>query len=397
MADGDNKDWENVVEAQEAQDTKAKLQKQLDDALEQNRQLMQKNVTLETEKNDTLADLATVTAQLDDQKALTRDLLQQLDKDIAAEAEAKKKKVMVIMDEVRATIRPYLSDTHKWTLCTIANTTDEVRHLIDDKSHLHEIKSHDMVILSCGRSQIIDGETGRAVAESIKKLAQYLADVTGLDICVLPIPPTRASPGQALLCNMRLKDMLADITGVKLISLDKLTCLDKSNTLTDDNVLTPAGGKTLADIVNSITVAGTRRMIKASNDCPEDEDKENKKEEKGVKGGSKNEKKKNESSDSSDSDTSEDEMEEEIIQIKHDLIGPIIGKDGGKIQSLRAKTGAMISVLDTQPMGLKRSKVTIKGKRGPVQAACFEINRIINRVYRQKPVGNSPKPKKSKN
>ena len=194
---------------------------------------------------------------------------------------------------------------------------------------------------------------------------------------------------------MKLADMLKDITGVKYIPLDKLSSIDKSSTVADDNTLTPVGGKALADIINNIQVTGTRRMIQTSKDSPNDEDKENKNEE---KGGSKKGKKKDETSDSSDSDTSDEgELEQEIIYMKHDYIGPIIGNKGAKIQSLRAKTGAMISILDTRSLGQKKSKITIKGKKEAVQAACFEVNRIINRNMHQKPTGNSPNPKKPKN
>ena len=103
------------------------------------------------------------------------------------------------------------------------------------------------------------------------------------------------------------------------------------------------------------------------------------------------------SSGSSGSSENDEPLEEEVITIKHGYIGPIIGQLGSKIQSLRAKTGAMISVIDGQKVGMKKSKVVIKGRKGLLQAACYEINKILKeKPSRPKPFGSSPQPKKPK-
>ncbi len=399
-------DWEDEV----AKDEDHKdLKKALDDAMKANKVLTQKNNTLETEKNEALSDLATVTSQLEDEKALTKDLLLQLDQDTATAAQAKRKSIMVLMDESRAAIRPYLSDKYNWTICTFADDITEINALLKVDDHVKEITSHDMVILSCGRSHISKGESGRQVAEDLSKLASDLTNLTGLEICVLAIPPTRARPGQALLCNMKLEDLLKDVTGVSYLPLTTLMGTDKSTTVSADNTLTPAGGKALAEILNDLSVTGTKRMPKKDEDNDDeksDDDKENKKgskENKEKKKGSKEKdnKKPNTSSSSeqtSDDDDDDEELLSEEITIKHAFIGPIIGRLGSRIQSLRAKTGAMISVFDGQKEGKKRSKIMIKGKRQSVQAACYEVNKIIQQTATHpKPDGSSPNPKKTKN
>ncbi len=394
---GDHGDWENNVAKEE---DKNDLQKALDDALEANRILKQKNVTLESEKKEALTDLSTVSSQLEDEKALTRDLLQQLDHDTAEAAKATRKYIMVLMDVTRQAIRPYLTDSFNWTICTFADNIPEIRGLLKVDEHVKHIASHDMIILCCGRAHISNGESGRQVAEDLKKLASDLTNLTGLEVCVLAIPPTRARPGQALLCNMKLEDILRGITGINYLPLTTLMGTDKSTTVSDDNTLTPAGGKALADILNDLSVTGTRRMPKKDETDDkepiddDDDDKENKKKSK-EKG--KEEKKKPDSSSSSSETSDEEEVLEEEIVIKHSYIGPIIGRLGSRIQSLRAKTGA-ISVWDGQKEGKKKSKIMIKGKEQAVQAACFEINKIIKQTATHpKPEGSSPKPKKSKN
>ena len=111
-----------------------------------------------------------------------------------------------------------------------------------------------------------------------------------------------------------------------------------------------------------------------------------------------NGKKKNRPQERSDSEEESSEEEiEEIIFIRHGLIGKIIGSGGSKIRSLRAKHGAAIHVEDLQDEGKKRSKVIIRGSTNSVQSAVNELNRLIGeKPYRVKPTGSSPNPKKSK-
>ncbi len=132
----------------------------------------------------------------------------------------------------------------------MADDISEIYVLIGNEAHVDEIKSHDVVILSCSRAQISDGESGRAVADKLVKLASKIADLTGLDVYVLDIPPTRARPGQALLCNMRLAENIKQIPGVIHLPLTKMAGINKSVTVADNNTLTPDGAKALAEALN---------------------------------------------------------------------------------------------------------------------------------------------------
>ncbi len=286
---------------------------------------------VETEKNETLADLATVTSQLDDQKALTQDLLQQLDQDTESAGNVKRKNILVLMDETRFAIRAYLSDKYNWTICTFADNIPEIKALTSQKlklmdEHVKEITSHDMIILSCGRSHISNGESGRQVTNDLKTLTTDLTNLTGLEVCVLAIPPTRARPGQALLCNIKLQETLKDIRGVTYLPLTTLMGTDKVTTVFDDNTLTPAGGRALGEFLNNLTVSGTRRMPNKEDKEPDGDkgDKSDKDDKKPDKDDKKPDKEGN-----SSGETSEDkELVEEIMSIKHSYIGPIIGHLG---------------------------------------------------------------------
>ncbi len=332
-----------------------------------------------TERDNALDELTTTTARLDDEKKLTEDLLEQLD--IDSDNVNKKKAVLLIMDCNRLAIKSQLGDApFDYTISTTVDTVSDIDELIN--GHLEVLKSHDKVVLSCGLDDILQGENGRAVATSLLKAAEKIVSTTGTEVAILAVRPSTVRPGQVLLCNTRLAKMPA-VPGIDFINLDQLEAIEKSKIISEDNCLTPEGAKVLMSILNNITVTGTKRVPKQSDDNKEN----NKPIPSAPKPGPAAPRK--------DSTSSDDDQTviEETAPIKHSDIGRIIGFKGDRISSLRAKTGANIYVQDKRKEGWKKSLVLYKGRPDNVSHAKDEIDRIVNR---SKPSGSSPIAKKPK-
>ncbi len=380
---------------------KQDLLDQLTKVMQQNRvlndtvaKLNKKISNLQMEKNSLLDDLTSTSSQLDDQRKITQDLLDQIDVDEPED----KKKIMLLMDTNRTVVRSHLQNTkYDWTVCTLIDTIDDITALLGDNGILTEIKKHDKVILSAGRMDIIEtGLTGRATATKLLSVAEQIVRLCSIEVTILAVPPTRNKPGQVMVCNARLsKSNIA--RGISFISLSSLHEMDKDKSLADEATLSPEGAKVLvAQVMKELVIGkivcppaadaadaaattsnGNQSKMRGITDfAPDQNDK-------------KPTKKRN--------DDSSDEEIEETVHLKDDYVGKVIGSGGKRIKSIQSLTDTRI---DIEKYKNEDGEITnwafITGKAANVNQAKEEIKRIMQGKSRAPPVGSSPKTKKVK-
>ncbi len=348
---------------------------------------------LEIQRDSILDDLSNTTSKLDDQTAITKDLLDQLQNYDPTVT----KKILLLMDKNRIALRPYLKDDRfEFTFCTIIDEISDIISLLNDENGIEEIRKHDKVIVSVGQSDILDGNlNGRAAATKILHVAESIVNL-GVEVAVIAIPPAKNKQGQVLLCNTRMSKM-PDIKGIDYIGLDKLSEMEKDKILLDVSTLTPDGAKEMAKILlDNLVVKGESLPVKKPSEQKDVTPKPgpsglmHKPEKMIVKIKTR--------SDSSDSSDDEPEVEETMF-IKQSEVGRIIGIRGTRIKALQAKTGATMYVEDYEKDGITKSWVFISGKERCVKQAKEEIAKVMREkstAPRGPLSGTSPKPKKQK-
>ncbi len=334
------------------------------------------------EKNTVMDELASTCVKLDHQNKVAEDLLQQLNLDAESDG-PEKKRALLLMDHDRAAIEPLLADgTYNYTVTNEINKTQDINNLLEN-GHLDEMPNYDVVIISCGIGDIMDGSNGRLVAARLLGIAERIAN-TGVEVAILGLRPSQEKPGQVLLNNSRLGKLVqCDTTGIRFIHTEAMYQANNDKVLNDDNTLTPEGAQIMVSILNDIKTTGITRMKLDTDKAPHDKKKHD------------DDKKKNDDDDDEEDDgESSDDDDEVELKIKHHYMGPIIGKLGARIRALRAKTKATIYILDMRKEGKKRSIIRIRGHHDNVVHAQSEIDKIIREQKPSLPV--SPLPKKLK-
>ena len=149
------------------------------------------------EKNQVMDELASTCAKLDHQNKVAEDLLQQLDLDADTDG-PEKKKALLLMDRDRNAIEPLLVDgTYCYTVSNELNKIQDISNLLDN-GHLDEMPHYDIVIISCGIVDIIDGINGRLVATRLLGIAERIAN-TGVEVAIMGLRPSQEKPGQVLM------------------------------------------------------------------------------------------------------------------------------------------------------------------------------------------------------
>ncbi len=408
-----------IVKLQKAWTTNDKLQKDIDtltasnsDAQSEISRLRSRVQALMTERSSLVDELSKTSHQLDNQKAITQDLLDQIDNEEPDVA----KSILLLMDKNRLALRAYLNDPRfEFTVCTIIDDLDDMVTLLNDEQGIQQIQSHDKVVIAVGQYDILEGHwNGRAVATKLLSIAETIVGM-GVETTILGIPPTSAKQGQVLLCNTRLAKM-PSISGIDFVPIDAVHEMDKDKAISDTSTLTPDAAKLIAKILlDNLHVTGVRLLEKKQPDQKPDQ---NKPDSAGTSGGAgasggagssggvpkiKPAKPQEPARPDPESEESEDDdsdsIIEETIYIRQGDVGKIIGLRGARIKALQAKTGATVFVEDFEKDGDTKSWAFIKGKPSCVKEAKAEIQRILkekSQAPRGPTMGASPKPKKQK-
>jgi hypothetical protein len=312
------------------------------------------NGNLEVDKTNLMDELAATCGRLDDQCKITADLLDQLEADTNTHNQVKS--VMLLWDKASIAAKPFLcDDKYKYTLCKTINMIEDITLLIENKVHLQNIMSHDKVVILAGIGNIVAGENGREVAAKMLAAAEKVYNKSGTPVAIIAIPPTKSKQGHALLFNSRLEK--ANVGGIEFIKLEELARQEKIKILLDDYNLNPYGAQMLVKTVEDmITLTDGEKMTvlptKTSMKCKEKEP-------------------------PADSESeSDEELLEEIISIRNEDVGKIIGSHGARVRAIMAKTGANVFLDKIEVNGEKKWAAFIKGSDDGVKAAKKEIIKI---------------------
>ncbi len=338
------------------------------------------------DRSDTLDELAVVYTQLDEQKKITEDLLLQLDIDDPSSDE-NKKMVMLLIDNTPESLEPYLDTKYNWTICTTLKKVQDITAILQDENHREEIMAHDKVVISAGLRNIEDGENGKQVATAILRAAEQTVDMTGIEVTIICLTPTKVKQAQILLCNSRLEKM-PQRDGISVLKIEQLLKVDKNKIMKDDYRLNTEGTQILAtNISDKLEVSGekmTPKPVKAlvkelKPTQPRQQD-----------------------VDQNESESESDELEiKEIMKVTKPEIGKLIGEGGYRIKQLQAKTDTAIHIDEVEENGIPFGWVHIRGRVSNVHKVKMEILRVIQPKRKPEkkpktPSGVSPIPKKPK-
>lgn len=359
-----------------------------DDSQRQNANITKLNIKLKqiSDQNAAiLAELNKTTSQLEDEKADNKDLLSQLE---TAMDNVKSQKIMLLIDSMSLVLTPMLTDgKYNWTINTNLDKVEDILKLAQDQSKLNQIQEHDKVVMIAGLANICSGENGRQVATKLLDVAQRIVRHTGVEVALLAIPPANKYQAQVLLCNMRLSKASL-VPGIQYIALEDLHEMERSKSLDDDTTLSVDGINTLIrEMEKGIVINPTRRPVTPlapPDNSASTSDKS--------KSSSKSKSKAAAKSDT-DSCTESDSDVEEILEIRREQGGRLIGLGGERVKSLCIKHKASIFVVDDIDDDNK-SVVKVKGPEKNVQNAMNHVKKILK--IRDVQTGMSPKPKKHK-
>lgn len=352
------------------------------------------------QKSALLLELNKTTNLLEDAKSDNVDLLGQLE---TAMENMKSPKVMFIVDDMRTLISPVLKDgKYSWTICQDIAKVEDITRLTHDQSQLSRIQEHDIVVMLAGLANIKLGENGRQVATKLLETAERIVRHTGVEVVILALPPTKVVQAQVLLCNMRLSKS-NQVPGIQYIPLEDLHEMERSKSLDGDTTLSSEGIDLLIkEMESKIIINPTRRPViplqpaipvtpvipvPPAGDSASATDSKPKSKSKAKKALPKSD---------TESDSTSDSEFEEILNIRRDQGGRLIGLGGERIKTLCAKHKAGIFVIDDIDDDDK-SVVKIKGSEQNVRSALNHVKKILKIKNTRDPLsGVSPKPKKHK-